>query len=97
MSTEARRRAARLNGLSGGGADRVIDLVGKKFGKWEVIRRGKAKPKDHHAVWLCRCLSGAEREVASNNYAMEEVSVVDVRNLGCVCVPTKPYTTAFAQ
>lgn len=39
-------------------SDRLVDLVGKRFGRWVVLKRVK---KDRH--WLCRCDCGNEVEV----------------------------------
>jgi len=40
---------------------RKLNLLGQKFGRWEVI--GEAKPRRKMSYWLCRCECGNEREV----------------------------------
>jgi len=44
----------------------LIDLTGKKFGRWLVIERAENYPKGQ-ARWLCRCECGTERVVLSDN------------------------------
>lgn len=39
----------------------VIDVTGKRFGKWTVLER--AANNDGHARWLCRCECGNQRTV----------------------------------
>jgi hypothetical protein len=43
-----------------------IDITGKTFGKWTVLRRDfdrKKNPKDQNVYWWCRCECGAEKSV----------------------------------
>lgn len=42
----------------------MIDLAGKQFARWTVIRRADNTPKGQ-AQWLCRCECGAERALKS--------------------------------
>ena len=42
------------------------DLTGKRYNRWTVLRRS-GSTKNGHAVWLCRCDCGQEREVLANN------------------------------
>lgn len=39
-----------------------IDMIGKKFGRWTVLERGKNN-KYGQAMWLCRCDCGKEKTV----------------------------------
>jgi hypothetical protein len=41
---------------------RLIDLTGKRFGRWTVLHR-----IGHDFKWLCQCDCGTTREVASNS------------------------------
>lgn len=41
-----------------------IDLTGKCFGRWEVLREA---PRSYQTMWHCRCQCGAEREVSGAN------------------------------
>ncbi len=43
-----------------------IDITGGSFGKWSVLRRASVV-KDGHVGWLCQCICGNERVIASNN------------------------------
>lgn len=43
---------------------RRIDLVGKTFGHWTVLRFVGGKPQ---SKWACRCACGVERDVAGVN------------------------------
>lgn len=43
-----------------------IDMEGKQFGKWTVIKEvGKSKHGEY--MWLCRCACGAEGKVGGKN------------------------------
>lgn len=41
----------------------LINLMGKRFGKWTVLQRGKNE-KQGQATWVCRCDCGTVKEVA---------------------------------
>lgn len=41
-------------------------LIGKRYGKLEVIARAGIT-KNRNAIWLCRCDCGTEKEIASDN------------------------------
>jgi hypothetical protein len=47
----------------------AIDLVGKRFGKWTVLRRNGSRKQQNGtvALWECRCNCGVERTVTSTN------------------------------
>jgi len=45
------------------GSRHVIDLAGKTFGLWTVLERQKGV--SGQAKWVCRCVCGTERSVAS--------------------------------
>ena len=38
----------------------LIDLTGKRFGRWIVLKR-TSNGKDRHARWFCKCECGRER------------------------------------
>lgn len=43
-----------------------IDITGKAFGKWTVVRRdseSERTPKDQNVYWWCRCTCGTEKSV----------------------------------
>ena len=42
---------------------KLIDLTGKRFGKWTVLER--VENKNGKTFWKCRCDCGTEREVYS--------------------------------
>lgn len=44
-----------------------IDLTGKKFGEWVVIKETKNKTSSGNFKWLCRCSCGREFEVDGNS------------------------------
>lgn len=44
-----------------------LDLTGKKFGKWTVIKKVPNKTKDWHTRWLCQCECGTIREVSGGH------------------------------
>lgn len=48
----------------------LIDLIGRKFGRWTVLEYIGPTMRGHHAKWLCRCRCGNERLVCSQNLRM---------------------------
>lgn len=49
-------------------SDNLIDLTGKTFGFWTVIRRSDSLSNAHRSsVWICRCVCGIEKEVSSGS------------------------------
>lgn len=42
---------------------KLIDLTGKRFGRWTVIKRVNNNVNNKQPRWLCACDCGAEREV----------------------------------
>lgn len=44
---------------------RVVDLTGKRFGRYVVIKRDKNK--NGHTTWLCRCDCGNEKVVVGQS------------------------------
>lgn len=44
----------------------LIDLTGKKFGYWEVIKRAP-NDKNNQSRWFCRCKCGTEKIVQGND------------------------------
>lgn len=53
-----------------------IDLTGKQFGRWKVVRY--AGPSAMCAKWLCKCECGNERELFSS-------SLISGRSRSCGC------------
>lgn len=45
--------------------DRLVDLTGRRFGRWIVLCR--ADNKKGRTMWHCRCDCGAERDVSASN------------------------------
>lgn len=43
-----------------------VDITGKSFGKWMVLRRASVF-KDGHVGWLCQCTCGIKKVIASHN------------------------------
>ena len=43
---------------------RLIDLTGKKFGRWTVVTR--AENKNNNTIWYCKCECGTEKEVSGD-------------------------------
>jgi len=69
-------------------ATSLIDLSGKRFGRWLVIARSVAKKSGHRqpSFWDCRCLCGAIRTISS----------ADLRNgktKSCGCLRANLQTT----
>jgi hypothetical protein len=46
--------------------DKFMDLTGKRFGSWTVIRRG-FNSRHHKTCWWCRCDCGAKHLIESDN------------------------------
>lgn len=52
------------------GHDKRIDLTGKVFGEWEVVRSSRIDPdNDFKHYWICKCSCGNIREIAHGNLA----------------------------
>ena len=43
---------------------RLIDLTGKKYGQWRVIKRAPTPEVNTRAYWICECACGKERTVS---------------------------------
>src|SRR4029453_4716920 len=41
----------------------AIEMTGRRFGRWVVLRRGTTSPYNGIVRWQCRCECGTEREV----------------------------------
>lgn len=52
-------------GKCGSHHSRLVDLVGKRFGAWAVLRRAPAAGR--RTLWLCRCDCGTERPVVADD------------------------------
>ena len=47
------------------GSRKIKDLVGQKFGRWIVIKKGNKENKSKDIYWLCKCDCGNEKEVSA--------------------------------
>lgn len=47
--------------------NRLKDITGQRFGRLLVVSRAGSTVRGKHAVWLCRCDCGGQREVTSSN------------------------------
>lgn len=54
----------------------MLELTGKKFGRWTVIKR--VQSRCHKSYWLCQCECGVEREVIGKS-----LSSGKSRSCGC--------------
>lgn len=45
----------------------AINLVGRTFGEWKVIRHVPSKPPHFRGQWLCRCSCGTKREIYAHS------------------------------
>ena len=50
-----------------GGKSRILDLVGKKFGKLTVIQDTGERSASGDVIWLCQCECGKQTKVIGNN------------------------------
>ncbi len=61
-------------------APNVIDLTGKRFGKWLVLRRADRKnAADVRAYWECQCACGTRRTVVGGS-----LQVGTSKSCGCI-------------
>src|SRR5438445_111104 len=44
---------------------KLIDLLGKKFGFWEILNRDP-NSKTGQSIWICKCICGTEKSVHSS-------------------------------
>ena len=56
----------------------AIDLTGRCFGRWTVIRRA-GRNRHRQQLWHCRCECGAEKEIAT-----QDLRGGDSRSCGCL-------------
>ena len=68
---------------------KIIDLTGKKFGRWYVIDRAKEFPNNKGVMWHCRCDCGTERAVLSYN-------LISGKSRGCGCERKEKLKSMFA-
>jgi hypothetical protein len=91
VSTEKQKLSARKNGKKGGGADRLIDMVGKQCGDWTVLCK-YGRDADKRVTWLCRCVCGTEKAVSGHNLRHGH-------SLGCGCTKKglrlRPYEALY--
>lgn len=64
-----------------------IDLVGKSFGKWEVLSRA---PQKKVVYYLCKCACGVRREVLS-------VSLRNGKSVSCGCSKNQRTTVSIRR
>src|SRR5262245_4381847 len=55
----------------------LIDLTGKPFGRWIVLRR--APNRGRHPYWVCQCICGTVREVCGSHLSRG-------KSLSCRCL-----------
>ena len=63
---------------------KVVDLTGKRFGKWSVIYRAENNKKGA-AMWHCKCDCGYERDVLGTNLRLGRTNGC----MRCMCGHTK--------
>lgn len=63
---------------------KVVDLTGKRFGKWTVIYRAENNKKGA-AMWHCKCDCGYERDVLGTNLRLGRTNGC----MRCMCGHTK--------
>jgi hypothetical protein len=56
----------------------LVDLTGRRFGRWFVTQRNEPPTVGNKAMWLCRCDCGVIKSVASN-------LLMHGRSLSCGC------------
>lgn len=44
-----------------------IDLTGRTFGYWTVLKKSNKKTKNRSTYWYCRCICGTEKDVNGSN------------------------------
>lgn len=66
---------------------RLVDLTGKAFGSWTVIR--KAPRNGNHTMWACQCSCGMERDVNSQNLRSGKST-----SCGCLREAGRPFLVA---
>ncbi len=66
---------------------RLLDLTGKVFGGWTVLR--KAPRSGNHTMWLCSCSCGVERNINSQNLRTGKST-----SCGCLREAGRPFLAA---
>lgn len=56
---------------------RKLELIGKKFGRWTVLHKGKIG-KHGHQYWLCKCSCGTIKEILGDSLTRNQ-------SLSCGC------------
>ena len=55
-----------------------LDLTGKKFGRWSVIKKQERRGLYGSVPWLCQCDCGVQRDIVAS-------TLVDGRSRSCGC------------
>jgi len=84
--------AARLRIIGGSdkwviSMNRLVNRIGKRYGRLEVLKRAK-KNKDNHACWICRCDCGTITIVSSALLANGHT-----RSCGCLLIEVRKTRT----
>jgi hypothetical protein len=45
---------------------KLIDLTGRRFGRWTVVATHRERAHNRHVLWRCRCDCGTERVVSGS-------------------------------
>lgn len=62
---------------------KLIDLTGKKIGRWTVLKRAE-NDKHKHPMWSCRCDCGNESVISGNS-----LRVGNSKSCGCLNMDTR--------
>ena len=63
-----------------GGKSRILDLVGKRFGKLTVIKDSGNRSPSGDVIWLCQCDCGNQTNVIGNNLTRKKYGTI---SCGC--------------
>ena len=69
---------------------RIIDLVGRRFGKLTVIERVESPDKDNYSIWKCLCDCGNEK--LANGYHLKRGMIAS-----CGCLKQSKYELYVLQ
>lgn len=60
---------------------KIIDLTGRKYGRWTVIKKSDHRYADRVVKWLCQCACGNQREVIGHTLKSGKS-----RSCGCLAI-----------
>src|SRR5262245_17598928 len=61
----------------------VIDIAGKRFGRWTVLVIHPERYRNRHALWLCRC------EECGTEHVVRGDTLRGGESTNCGCIPRK--------